>query len=64
MNGGFYMTKRVKKLYRFLAWFFSVVIAAGALVGCGKYGPPTTKYGPPTPSGYEKNIKEPMNQNK
>ena len=61
------MTKQVKKLYRFLAWFFSVVIAAGTLVGCGgekKYGPPTTKYGPPTPSGYEQNIKEVLAKNK
>ncbi len=53
------MAKQVKKVYRFLAWFFSVVIAAGTLIGCGgekKYGPP--KYGPPPNSGYEDNAKE------
>lgn len=46
------MKKHVKSIYRFLAWFFSVTIAAGTLVGCGegsKYGPPpTVKYGPPS----------------
>ncbi|QGU96023.1 hypothetical protein GOM49_13805 [Clostridium bovifaecis] len=55
------MAKHVKKFYRFLAWFFSVVIAAGTLIGCrgeNKYGPPTSKYGPPTPSGYQDNVKE------
>ncbi|MFL0267394.1 hypothetical protein [Candidatus Clostridium radicumherbarum] len=43
------MAKQVKKLYRLLAWFFSIAIAAGTLVGCvgSKYGPPATKYGPP-----------------
>lgn len=46
------MAKQVKKVYRILAWFFSAVVAAGTLMGCGgfsaKYGPPTsTKYGPP-----------------
>ena len=47
------MSKQSKKLYRALAWFFSVVIAAGTLAGCGmKYGPPTSKYGPPPPNGY------------
>ena len=47
------MAKQVKKVYRILAWFFSVVIATGTLIGCGKYGPPPqTKYGPPQPSGY------------
>lgn len=60
------MSKQVKKFYRLLAWFFSIVIAAGTLAGCGgekKYGPPTTKYGPPTPSSYEQNIKESVAQN-
>lgn len=44
------MKKPVKSIYRFLAWFFSVIIAAGTLAGCGtKYGPPpTVKYGPPS----------------
>lgn len=52
------MKKPVKSIYRFLAWFFSVIIAAGTLVGCGtKYGPPTTKYGPPPASGYQDNVK-------
>jgi hypothetical protein len=52
------MTKQVKKFYRFLAWFFSVIIAAGTLMGCRgekatKYGPPQpAKYGPPPISGY------------
>jgi predicted small lipoprotein YifL len=48
--GGAYMKKPVKSIYRFLAWFFSVIIAAGTLAGCGtKYGPPpTVKYGPPS----------------
>ncbi|MCM0649114.1 hypothetical protein NBE98_12085 [Clostridium swellfunianum] len=53
------MKKRVKKFYRFLAWFFSMIIAAGSLAGCrgereNKYGPPVSKYGPPT--SYEKKI--------
>lgn len=53
------MKKPVKSIYRFLAWFFSVVIAAGVLAGCGgsKYGPPTTKYGPPPATGYQDNVK-------
>ena len=48
------MSKQVKKVYRIIAWFFSVIIAAGTLTGCWgtKYGAPTTKYGPPSPSGY------------
>ncbi|MGY0372285.1 hypothetical protein [Clostridium sp. JNZ J1-5] len=53
------MAKQVKKFYRFLAWFFSVVLAAGTLIGCegeNKYGPLTSKYGPPVPSGYQDNI--------
>jgi hypothetical protein len=61
------MTKQVKKLYRFLAWFFSVVIAASTLVGCGgekKYGPLTPKYGPTSTSGYQSNIKADVVQNK
>jgi hypothetical protein len=60
------MTKQVKKFYRFLAWFFSIVIAAGTLVGCGggtKYGPPTptVKYGPSPVSGYNDQIKGKVN---
>lgn len=58
------MKKQVKRFYRFLAWFFSIVIAAGTLVGCGgetKYGPPTTKYGPPPASGYNDKIKGNVN---
>lgn len=55
------MKKQVKNVYRFLAWFFSIVIAAGTLVGCAesKYGPPpaSTKYGPSTIIGYRDNIK-------
>ena len=48
------MSKGRKKLYRLLAWFFSVVVATGTLVGCAsKYGPPKEgKYGPPPASGY------------
>lgn len=47
------MAKQVKKVYRGLAWVFSVVIAAGTLAGCGtKYGVPTTKYGAPPQNGY------------
>lgn len=47
------MAKQVKRVYRALAWFFSVVVAAGTLIGCRetqvKYGPwpADTKYGPP-----------------
>lgn len=45
------MAKQVKRVYRILAWFFSVIVAAGTLIGCGgkKYGAPeaSTKYGPP-----------------
>lgn len=44
------MSKPVKSIYRFLAWLFSVVIAAGVLTGCGestKYGSPVAKYGLP-----------------
>ena len=57
------MSKGRKKLYRFLAWFFTVVVATGTLVGCSgggnKYGPPPkeTKYGPPA-SGYNDTIKK------
>ena len=43
------MSKQTKKIYRALAWFFSVVIAAGTLAGCYE---PTSKYGPPPPNGY------------
>lgn len=58
------MKKQVKKFYRFLDWFFSIVIAAGTLVGCGgetKYGPPTAKYGPPPVSGYNDQVKGNVN---
>ncbi|MCM0649113.1 hypothetical protein NBE98_12080 [Clostridium swellfunianum] len=44
------MAKQVKQVYRFLAWFLAMLLAAGTFVGCigGKYGPPPTpKYGPP-----------------
>jgi len=49
------MSKQAKKFYRALAWFFSVVVATGTLVGCAtKYGPPPgeNKYGPPPTNGY------------
>jgi hypothetical protein len=55
------MSKGRKKLYRLLAWFFSVVVATGALVGCAsKYGPPPdgAKYGPPPASGYNNTIQK------
>lgn len=55
------MSKRVRKVYRFLAWLFSIALAAGTLAGCigGKYGPqPTPKYGPPPSTTYEQNLKE------
>jgi hypothetical protein len=54
------MSNGRKKLYRFLAWFFTVVIATGTLVGCRtKYGPPpTTKYGAPPASGYNSTIQK------
>ncbi|HEY5563098.1 MAG TPA: hypothetical protein VIK72_15335 [Clostridiaceae bacterium] len=49
------MAKKVKVIYRGIAWFFLSVIAAGSFSGCNffipsaKYGPPaSTKYGPPT----------------
>lgn len=40
------MSKDRKKIYTFLAWFFSVVVAAGTLIGCAM------KYGAPPASGY------------
>lgn len=64
------MTKQVKKFYRFLAWLFSIVVAAGTLVGCGgskygppsaKYGPTSTAYGPPTVSDTNDKSKEKVN---
>jgi len=44
------VSKQTKKIYRALAWFFSVVIAAGTLAGCYE---PTSKYGPPPTNGYD-----------
>lgn len=38
------MEKPIKKIHRFLLWFFATIIAGGSLVGCGMYGPPPRKY--------------------
>jgi hypothetical protein len=57
------MAKQVKGIYRILAWFFSVVIAAGTLVGCGgkKYGPPEgAKYGPPAYNTTKSSLNTPI----
>jgi len=60
------MSKQTKKFYRALAWFFSVVVATGSLIGCSKYGPPSnapSKYGPPPTSGYSDRQNKTVAQN-
>ena len=39
------MSKQTKVIYKILAWFFTTVIATGALTGCNP--PMSSKYGPP-----------------
>lgn len=40
------MNRQAKKVYKILVWFFSAVIAAGTLTGCGAYGPPESYNAP------------------
>jgi hypothetical protein len=49
------MARKLKNLYRGIAWVFLTVVASGSLAGCN--GPASTKYGPPpaNSSSYEQN---------
>lgn len=40
------LSKQKKIMYKVLAWFFTTVIATGALTGCDP-SESSTKYGPP-----------------
>lgn len=58
------MAKQVKRVYRILAWFFSVVVAAGTLMGCRKpkgEEPPADLYGPPAYNSTRSSSKTPIN---
>jgi hypothetical protein len=57
-DGGMFMAKQVKQVYRFFAWIMAILLASGTFIGCRKtkYGAPSPiapKYGPPISRTYD-----------